>query len=65
MIDRLLFILGEALTALRRNLGMTFAAVSTVALSLFVLGGLGLAYLAVAGYARTLPGRFEMRAYLK
>ncbi len=65
LIDRVLFILGEALTALRRNLGMTFAAVSTVALSLFVLGGLGLAYLAVAGYARTLPGRFEMRAYLK
>lgn len=65
MIDRLLFVLGEALTALRRNLGMTFAAVSTVALSLFVLGGLGLSYLAVARYARTLPGRFEMRAFLR
>ena len=65
MIDRLLFILGEAATALRRNLGMTFASVSTVALSLFVLGGLGLSYLAVARYARTLPGRFEMRAFLR
>lgn len=65
MIDRLLFVLGEALTALRRNLGMTFAAVSTVALTLFVLGGLGLSYLAVARYARTLPGRFEMRAFVR
>ena len=65
MIDRALFILAEAGTALRRNLGMSFAAVSTVALSLFVLGGLALSYLAVAGYARTLPGRFEMRAFMR
>ncbi len=64
-MDRALFILAEAATALRRNLGMTFAAVSTVALSLFVLGGLALSYLAVADYAGGLPGRFEMRAYMR
>lgn len=40
MLDRLEFILSEAVTALRRNKWMTFSAITTVAMALFILGGL-------------------------
>lgn len=65
MLDRVEFLIGEALVAMRRNGLMTFAAVSTVAVSLFLLGGLGYVYLRVTDYANTLPGKFEMRVFLK
>jgi cell division transport system permease protein len=64
MFDRLSFVFGEAMAALRRNGFMTFAAVSTVAVSLFLLGGLGYSYLRAVEYARTIPGKFDMRVFL-
>jgi cell division transport system permease protein len=65
VFDRLSFVLGEALTALRRNIGMTFAAVSTGAVALFLLGVLAFAYKVADDYARTIPGKFDMRIYLR
>jgi len=53
MFDRLEFLLTEAFVALRRNGLMTFAAVTTVAVSLFLIGGLGYTYLRIQGYADT------------
>lgn len=65
MLDRLGFVIGEAFSALKRNVFMTFAAVSTVAVSLFLLGGLGYSYLRAVDYARTIPGKFDMRVFLR
>jgi cell division transport system permease protein len=64
LFDRLAFILGEALFAIRRNGVMNFAAISTVAVSLFLLGGAGYAYYRAVEYANTIPGKFDMRVYL-
>lgn len=65
MLDRISFIMGEALIALRRNGFMTFAAISTVAVALFMLGGLGYVYYRAAEFADTIPGKFDMRVSLK
>lgn len=65
MLDRLTFVLGEGLAAIRRNGFMAFAAMSTIAISLFMLGGLGYLYRCVDQYSKTLPGKFEMRVFLK
>lgn len=65
MFDKIGFLLSEAFTALRRNGLMTFAAVSTVAVSMFMLGGLGYVYYRTMQYAEILPGRFEMRVFLR
>ncbi|HCE01126.1 MAG TPA: hypothetical protein DER07_08805 [Armatimonadetes bacterium] len=65
MLDHLLFLFSEAFVALRRNRLMSFAAVSTVAVSLYLLGGLGYVYLRVSEYAERIPGQFDMRVFLK
>lgn len=65
MIDRLEFLLGEAFTALRRNLLMTFAAISTAAVALFLLGSLAYVYSRVNSYATEVSTKFEMRAWMK
>ncbi|HMS55861.1 MAG TPA: permease-like cell division protein FtsX [Fimbriimonadaceae bacterium] len=65
MLDRIEFLISEAFSALRRNGWMTFAAVSTVAVSLFLLGGLGYIYLRVSDYAESLPNKYDMRVFLK
>jgi len=65
MLDRIAFVFGEAMIALRRNGFMTFAAISTVAVSLFLLGGLGYAYMRAVDYAHAIPGKFDMRVYLR
>jgi len=65
MLDKIEFILGEAFSSLRRNTWMTFAAVTTSAMALFIFGGLGLLYLSVAGFAEGLQSRFEMSVFLK
>lgn len=65
MLDRIEFLVGEALVALRRNGRMTFAAVSTCAVALFLIGGLGYAYLKISAFGDSLTGRFEMRVFLK
>jgi len=65
MLDRIEFVLGEAFHSLRRNTWMTFAAVTTSAMALFIFGGLGLLYLSVAGFAEGLQSRFEMSVFLR
>ncbi len=65
MLDRLSFLFSEALTAMRRNYTMTFAAIITAAVSLFLIGGLGYVYLRTTEFAKSLTGRFEMRVILK
>jgi len=65
VFNRIEFVVGEALTALSRNRLMTLAAVTTVAVTLFVFGGLGYAYFRVNRYAQTIPGKFKMLVYLR
>jgi cell division transport system permease protein len=65
MVDRIEFLLSEAVTALRRNGLMTFAAITTAAVALFLLGGLGYVYYRVTLFAEEIPGKFEMRVFLK
>lgn len=65
MLDRLEFLLGEAFTALRRNTWMTFAAITTATMALFLLGSLGFTYLSVSRSAGQLSERVEMRVFLK
>jgi cell division transport system permease protein len=64
MLDRMEFLLTEALVAIRRNLLMTFAAVSTAAVALFLLGGLAYVYWQVNQLATDVSGKFEVRAWL-
>ncbi len=64
MFDRISFVFGEGLVALRKNGFMTFAAISTVAVSLFLLGALGYSYMRAVDYAKSIPGKFDMRVYL-
>ena len=65
MLDRLFFILGEALVSLRRNFGMVLLSVLTTAVCLYVLGGLGLIYLGLQQGAKGMTGALEMRVYLR
>ena len=65
MLDRFEFLVSEAFAALRRNGWMTFAAVTTVAVALFLMGGLGYVYLRLSDFAETLPGKLELRVHLK
>jgi len=65
MFDRLQFLCAEAFTALKRNLLMTFAAITTVAVSLFLLGGFGYMYFRIRESADTIPNKFDIRVFLK
>ncbi|MBL8060325.1 MAG: ABC transporter permease [Chthonomonas sp.] len=65
MLDRVEFMFSEALTALRRNTWMSFAAITTSCMALFLLGGMAFAYRGIAGYAETLPSKLEVRVFLK
>lgn len=65
MFDRLEFILSEALLSLRRNGLMTFAAVTTSGMALFILGGFLFAYLGVSQLAASAEQRFEMTVFVK
>lgn len=65
MFDRIGFVVGEALIALRRNGFLTIAAISTVAVSLFLLGGMVYIVYRAQSYADTIPGQFEIRVFLK
>lgn len=64
MLDRLEFLIGEAFSALRRNLWMTFAAVTTAAMALFLLGGMGWAYMGFTSFVTDLSRRAEMKVLL-
>jgi cell division transport system permease protein len=65
MLDRIEFLLGEAFVALRRNGWMTFAAISTAAVALFLLGGL--AYVSLKAYetAEHMSEKFDLRVQLR
>lgn len=65
MFNRIEFVISEAFTALSRNRLMSFAAVTTVAVALFIFGGLGYAYFRLNDFASTFPGKFRMLVYLK
>ncbi|MBV6458273.1 MAG: hypothetical protein HONBIEJF_01398 [Fimbriimonadaceae bacterium] len=65
MLDRVEFLLSEALVSLRRNTWMTFSAISTAAVALFLIGCFGYTYWKVQSYASTLPAQFEMHVFLK
>lgn len=65
MLDRLEFLFSEAFVAPRRNSWMTFAAITTPAVALFLLGSLGIAYVGINRYAQSLPSRFSMEVFLK
>lgn len=65
MWDRIEFLFSEAFTALRRNVLMSLAAITTSCVALFLTGGVGFAIKGVNEYAATLPSRFEVRVFLK
>jgi len=64
VLDNLWFMLGEAVVGMRRNFTMTFAAISTSAVALFLLGGLAYVYLGLDRLGDSVTGKFEMRVYL-
>ncbi len=65
MLDQLEFLLTEALVSLRRNKWMTFAAVTTAAMALFIIGGLTSAYIGLASYAAQVESKFEMKVFVR
>lgn len=65
MFDRIEFLFSEALIALRRNTWMTFAAVTTAAMALYLLGGLGFIYFQISGYVNEIRDSFQVRVFLK
>jgi len=65
VLDRIEFLISEAFIAFRRNGLMTFAAVSTVTVALFLVGSLGMLYIRLAAFADTIPSQFEIRVHLK
>jgi cell division transport system permease protein len=65
MLDRIHFILNEAFVALRRNSMMSLAAVTTVAVSLFFLGGLAMIWINLTAFLETLPEQLDARVHLK
>lgn len=64
MLDRIEFLIGESFSALRRNTWMTFAAVTTVCMAIFILGGLGLAFFSFRNVVVGLGQRAEMKVLL-
>ena len=65
MFDRIEFVLSEAFVSLRRNTWMTFATITTSAMALVLLGGLGLMWLDVSRFAREVADRFEMSVFIR
>lgn len=65
MLDQIEFILSEAFVSLRRNSWMTFAAVTTSAMALFLIGGIGIIYISLANLAASIESKFEMRVLVK
>lgn len=65
MLDWLEFVISEAFVSLKRNSLITFAAIVTVGISLFLIGGFGYIYFRAESFAQTLPNEFQMRVFLK
>ncbi|MER3466150.1 MAG: hypothetical protein C4340_02990, partial [Armatimonadota bacterium] len=60
MLDRLEFVLGEAIEAIRRNGLMALAAVNTTAIALLVFGGLAYAYFGIQNRLADLGTQFTL-----
>ena len=58
------YFFSETATNLRRNLLMTIAAISTVAISLLLLGGVQILGLVVSNVTSTIESKVEINAYL-
>ena len=65
MSDWLEFVVGEAFLALRRNALFTIAAVTTVAMALFLIGGFAYTYFQADKYIHALPTQLEVKVFLK
>jgi cell division transport system permease protein len=65
MLDHIEFLLSEAFMAIRRNFLMSFAAISTAAVALFLLGGLGYVYMRLNTFTTEVSKKFEMKVWLK
>ncbi|MCB0825258.1 MAG: permease-like cell division protein FtsX [Armatimonadetes bacterium] len=65
MLDKLEFMLAETFISLRRNTWMTFAAVTTSAMALFIIGAIAFAYISLAKFAGDVEKKFEMRVFVK
>jgi cell division transport system permease protein len=61
---RVTYFLGETVTNLRRNFLMTIAAISTVAISLLLLGGVQILGMVVNNVTGTWEAKVEISAYL-
>ncbi len=61
---RISYFVGETVTNLRRNLLMTIAAISTVAISLLLLGGVQILGLVVNNVTGAIEQKVEISAYL-
>jgi cell division transport system permease protein len=64
MLDRIEFLIAEAYTSLKRNPWMTFASVTTVAMALYILGGIGTLYFSLSGHLDNLNRDFKLSVFL-
>lgn len=65
MFDRIEFVIGEAFQGMRRHALMSIAAITTVAIALYLFGGLTYLYMGINRYAHDLSGKYEIQAYFK
>lgn len=65
MLDRIEFLFGEALVALRRNGWMSFAAITTVAMAVFLLAGLVQVYTGIAKLTEGAGKRLTVRVFIR
>jgi cell division transport system permease protein len=62
VFDRIQFLISEGFLALRRNGWMTFAAITTVAVALFFIGGLSYSYSLLKSLSASMTGVIDIRA---
>lgn len=65
MLDRIEFLLSEAIISLRRNRGMTFASIVASALALVIVGGFTLTYVGLSKYVNEQVSKFEMKVFAR
>lgn len=65
MIDRIEFLVNEAIISLRRNKGMTFASIIASALALVIVGGFTLTYIGLSKYVNEQVSKFEMKVFAR
>jgi len=65
MLDRLEFLLNEAFVSFRRNKWITFAAITTSAMALFIIGGFAFAYFGLASFASNQESKFDINVFAR